>query len=286
MWEEKPPNPRVRADPAVQLSHRTHLLRFSHGPFQGLESPGYLHRTEDARWGKPEQTKRVFQRCQQPSGRQCCHFSLPSSPNYSTTPRIRQSSVSFEFSGLLWMGEHLPGMLRFLCSCFFPRQCVGLQKGRCPHGAGWWGFSRWDSAPCCLLKGVCLLLTLRVTWHLLLKPVADLPLGKTVFPGNRSLFLPGSLRCHFLPPWSLTMSLIWFPAWAALVTGLICLCQVDLLFRSSQTLISLLCPLLMACGQSGSPCQGEKVRQMVLSWQFSPEVTYQFHWACWPELVT
>ena len=56
------------------------------------------------------------------------------------------------------------------------------------------------SASCYLLRDVCLLLTLGVTGHPFLKPVADIPLGKIMFPGNKSLSLWESVWCHSLPP--------------------------------------------------------------------------------------
>lgn len=68
-------------------------------------------------WVRPTKTNPAcFQWCQQPTGRQCCQLFL----SYQVAqiielPRIRWYSVLFRFSRLFWMGEYLPGMLRFLC---------------------------------------------------------------------------------------------------------------------------------------------------------------------------
>lgn len=123
-------------------------------------------------------------------------------------------------------------------------------------------------ASCHVLRVVCLLLTLRITWHLLLKPVVGIPLGhvprgQVIFPCRicwMSLLVSVKHDCasHLVSNLS--------NQGVAMVIGLICPCQDDLLFRSRQ--ISANFYLLMAYGGSWVTTPRAKRTSDGLSWQF------------------
>lgn len=126
---------------------------------------------------------------------------LSCSPNYRTTPQIRQSSVSFGFIASFEQKNIFQGCSDFFAPTSFQdsiwiyRQVPALMELNSRKRAPRWGLSFLLS-----MRDVCLLLTLGVTGHPFLKPVADIPLGKIMFPGNKSLSLWESVWCHSLPP--------------------------------------------------------------------------------------
>lgn len=235
-------------------------------------------------------TTQCCQGCQQPSERQCGRpCSLPSSPNYRIT-KGKAILPFFQIQEPLLGGRVCPrdAQISVCFSCSSQDRVWVCRMGSCPHGTGWWvGFLLLPP------EGSSLALNLGVSWHSLSKPVVVLPhwcfFGKVTLPGSSApwgmcpVSLPVSLKSDHESLLVSSRAVRPEPS----MTGLICSCQVDLLFRSSWTVIELGCPILMAGGEFWVTIPRGKEPLTVLSWQLWPR-SDQPHLltAYWPEPVT